>query len=132
MRLPVVFGLLSVMAVFTAPAFGQSFVGEWTATAHVQGGDTSEIVAVAKVGEVYSITSKLVVDAPPGAPQAGPGTDIVIDKDHFSYKRTITTPGGSLVITYTGVVSGDTFTGTADLGGMGSVPYTGVRIKHSG
>ena len=43
----------------------------------------------------------------------------------------MTTSGGTLVITYTGVVSGDTFTGTADMG-FAKVPYTGVRIKHSG
>ena len=34
------------------------------------------------------------------------------------------------MITYSGVVSGDTFTGEIDLGGLGKVPYNGVRIKH--
>jgi hypothetical protein len=28
-----------------------------------------------------------------------------------------------------GVVSGDTFSGTVDLGGFAQAPYTGVRIK---
>jgi hypothetical protein len=32
------------------------------------------------------------------------------------------------VITYTGVVSGDTFTGTVDPG-FAQAPYTGVRIR---
>jgi hypothetical protein len=51
----------------------------------------------------------------------------VLDGDKFAYKRT--TPDGAIVITYTGVVAGDTFTGTVDLGGFAQVPYTGVRIK---
>jgi hypothetical protein len=68
------------------------------------------------------------VPAPEGVPQAGPGTGIVLDGDKFSYKRTITTPEGSLVITYTGTVTGDTFTGTVTIGEF-TVPYTGVRIK---
>jgi hypothetical protein len=41
----------------------------------------------------------------------------------------VKTPDGSLVITYTGTVSGDTFTGTVNLGGFAEAPYTGVRIK---
>jgi hypothetical protein len=40
-------------------------------------------------------------------------------------------PGGTIVITYTGVVSGDTFAGTAEIGGMGKLAYTGVRVKQS-
>lgn len=129
MRITAVLGFVSLLAL-ASPAFSQSFVGEWTATAHTQGGDTSEVVTVAKVKDGFTVTSKLVVDAPAGSPQAGPGTDVVVDGDHFTYKRTITSPGGSLVITYTGVVSGDTFTGTAEFAGLGSVPYTGVRNKH--
>jgi len=114
---------------FAAPAFGQSFLGEWTATARTQGGDVSETLKVVKTDKGYAITAKLVVPGPEGAPEAGPGTDIVIDGDKFSYKRTVTSPSGDLVITYTGVVSGDTFTGTVDLGGFAQAPYTGVRIK---
>jgi hypothetical protein len=43
----------------------------------------------------------------------------------------VTTPDGTLVVTYSGVVSGDTFTGTVNLGGVAEAPYTGVRIKPS-
>jgi len=112
-----------------APAFGQSFVGEWTATATTATGKTTEIVKVFKVGNGFVITAKLI-GVPDGTPEAGPGTDIVLDGDHFSYKRSLTLPNGApLVITYSGVVSGDTFTGTADLG-FAKTTYTGVRIKH--
>jgi hypothetical protein len=50
--------------------------------------------------------------------------DIVLSGDNFSYKRKI----GELVITYTGVVAGNTFTGTVDIGGY-KLPYTGVRVN---
>lgn len=43
--------------------------------------------------------------------------------------QSLTTPDGAIVITYTGVVTGDTFKGTVDLGGFAQAPYTGVRIK---
>jgi hypothetical protein len=118
-----------LVTAFAAPAFGQSFVGEWTATAKSPAGEASEIVTVAKTKDGYAITAKLV-GAQPGTPEAGPGADIVIDGDRFSYKRTVTIGNDSLVITYTGVVSGDTFTGMASLGDLGSVPYVGVRNKH--
>ena len=92
----------------------------------------SETLTVVKTDDGYAITAELVGPVPEGTPQAGPGTDIVLDGDRFSYKRTVTTPGGALVITYTGVVSGNTFTGTVDLGGFAQAPYTGVRIKRRG
>ena len=128
MRITAALGLVFVMA-FAAPAFGQSFVGEWTATATTPGGDTSETLGVVRVGDGFAITAKLI-GVPEGTPEAGPGEDIVLNGDSFSYKRTLTMPGGSLVITYTGVVSGDTFTGTVDMG-FAKAPYTGVRMKHS-
>ena len=117
--------LTLVVALATpALAFGQSFVGEWTATATTPGGEVAETISVVKTGDGYAITTKLV-GAPEGMPQAGPGTDIVLTGDTFSYKRTM--PDGTLVITYTGVVSGDKFTGTVDIGGFAQAPYNGVR-----
>ena len=121
--------MLVVVAAFAAPAFEQSFVGEWTATAVTPGGNVSETLTVTKTADGYMIKAKLVGPVPEGTPEAGPGTDIVLDGDKFSYKRTINTPDGSLVITYTGAVSGDTFTGTVNLGGFAEAPYIGERIK---
>jgi len=117
-----------VAPVFAAPALGQSFVGEWKATAVTPAGDVSETLTVVKTDTGYSITAKPAEPPPEGTPTAGPGTDIVVDGDKFSFKRTIAVPGGAIVLTYAGVVSGDTFTGTAELGGF-QVPYNGVRVK---
>lgn len=133
MRITAVSGLVLVASlaapVLATPADGPSFLGEWTATASAPGGDVSESITAVKTDNGYAITVKLAVPPPEGTPEAGPGTDIVLDGDKFSYKRSITTPGGTLVISYTGVVSGDRFTGTVDLGGIAQAPYTGVRIK---
>jgi hypothetical protein len=110
-----------------APAFGQSFVGDWTATATTPGGEISETLAVAKTADGYRVTAKLV-GVPEGTPTAGPGTDVVLDGDRFTYKRVLPTPDGELVFTYSGLVSGDRFTGTARVGEL-EVPYNGVRTK---
>ena len=123
--------LVLLATVFAAPAFGQSFVGEWTATATTPGGEVSEVLSVVKTtGGGYAVTAKLVGVAE-GTPTAGPGTDIVLDGDRFSYKRTISTPDGYVVLAYAGVVSGDKFTGTAEVGGF-QVPYNGVRTRAGG
>ena len=123
MRIPAALALIAV-AGLAAPAFGQSFVGEWTATATTPGGDVSETVKVVRTAGGYAITAQAVVPPAPGTPEAGPGTDIAIDGDRFSYKRSV---GDVLVLTYTGMVSGDTFTGTVKLGEL-EVPYKGVRV----
>jgi hypothetical protein len=118
-----------LLAAFATPTFGQSFVGEWTATATTPGGDVAETITVVKTDSGYSITAKLVV--PTGNPEGGPGEEIVLDGDNFSYKRKLSFPGGEVVLTYVGVVSGDTFTATAQIGEF-KVPYNGVRIKNGG
>lgn len=127
-----IFGAALAAPVFATPALAQSFLGEWTATAVTPGGDVSETLSVVKTDKGYAITAKLVEPPAAGAPEAGPGTDIVLDGDKFSYKRSITTPDGTLVISYSGVVTGDTFTGTVDLGGLAQAPYKGVRIERRG
>ena len=120
-----------LLATFVgAPTFAQSFVGEWTATATTPGGEVSETLSVVKTAGGYAVTAKLV-GVPEGTPTAGPGTDVVLEGDRFSYKRTIQTPDGDLVFTYTGVVSGDKFTGMAEVSGF-QVPYNGARTKTGG
>ncbi len=47
----------------------------------------------------------------------------------ISYQITIEMGGQQLTITYAGTVNGDTITGTADFGGMGSGNWTAKRKK---
>ena len=112
-----------LFAGLAAPALGQSLVGTWTATAESPGGKVSETITCVKTNDGYAITAKLI-GVPEGTPEAGPGTDIGLNGDSFSYKRSV----GDLVISYSGVVSGNTFTGTAEIGEF-KVPYNGVRVS---
>ena len=114
-----------LLAGLAAPAFGQSFVGSWTATADSPAGKVSETITCVKTKDGFSITAKLI-GVPEGTPTAGPGTDIVLNGNNFSYKRSV----GDLVCAYSGVVSGNTFTGTAQVGEY-KVPYNGVRVSDS-
>jgi hypothetical protein len=126
MRVTAALGLVFVAALAT-PALGQSFAGEWVATAETPGGAASETLFVVATDDGYAITAELH-GAVEGQPQGGPGTDIVVDGDSFSYNRTVSFgPDSEIVLSYTGVVSGDTFTGTATLMGT-AIPYNGVRV----
>ena len=123
---------LALIAGLVAPVFAADspFVGKWNATAAAPTGNASEIVTVVKTAAGYAITAKLV-EPTPGQPEAGPGQDIVLEGDRFSYKRTVAIGTSELVITYSGVVAGDKFTGTIELASM-KIPFTGVRIREGG
>ena len=131
MRIKVASGIVCFLALVAtmvaAPAQEPSFLGDWTATARTPAGEFSETLRAVRSDKGFAITAKRVGASPDG-PEAGPGTDIVLDGDKFSYKRSVTTPDGTLVISYSGIVSGDTFSGTVNLGGLAEAPYTGVRI----
>jgi len=119
--------LLAAVSLLAVPASAQSFVGRWTATAQAPDREISEEIVATRSEQGYTITGKVIGDVPPGSPEGGPGHDIRLEGDSFSYKRTVSIPEvGEIVITYSGTVSGDTFTGTADIGGF-TLPYNGVR-----
>ena len=71
--------LVSVLlAGLAAPAFGQSFVGTWTATADSPPGKVSETITCVKTNDGFAITAKLF-GVPEGTPTAGPGPDLVLN-----------------------------------------------------
>ena len=77
MRITAASGFILVAALAAAaPAFGQSFLGEWTATATTPGGEVSETLRVVKTDDGYAIAAALVGPVPEGTTQAGAGTDI--------------------------------------------------------
>ncbi|KRA83805.1 hypothetical protein ASD76_07250 [Altererythrobacter sp. Root672] len=120
--------VLLAAATFAAPASAQSFVGEWRATAQAPDGEISETLTVEKTADGFSVTAKDVQPPPAEGMSAGPGMEIKLEGDSFSYKRIVSTPQGPLEIVYNGTVTGDTFTGTGEIMGF-SVPYNGVRVK---
>jgi len=122
-------GFVLAAVTFAVPASAQSFLGEWRASA--QAGDMliSETLTVAKTADGFSVTVKDVDPPSPAGMVAGPGVDVKLEGDAFSYRRIITTPdGGTIEIIYKGTVTGDMFTGTGELQGF-AVPYNGVRIS---
>ena len=123
---------LALIAGFVAPVFAAEspFIGKWTATAAAPTGKASEILTVAKTAGGYAVTAQLV-EPSPGQPEAGPGKDIVLEADHFTYQRIAVIGGTELVFTYSGVVTGDTFTGAIEVATV-KIPFTGVRIKTGG
>ncbi len=111
-----------------SPALAQSLVGTWDATVVVEGmGEFTETLTVSESGDGYS-----VVGEPTGAAAAMPGagpspaTNVTLDGDTFSFRRTIDTPQGAMEMTYSGTVEGDSFTGVVDMG-FGQMAYSGVR-----
>ena len=117
---PAALGLV-LIAAFATPAFAQSFLGDWTATAKAPSGDTSEVIKVTKTADGYALTGQ----APVATVSAG--KDVMLDGNNFSFKRSLTIQGNALEIDYKGVVSGDTFAGRATVAGM-DIPYSGVRV----
>jgi hypothetical protein len=118
--------LLVAAATLATPASAQSFLGKWTATAVAPGGAISEEITATRTDQGYEITVTPIGERPPDLPEAGPGIEIVMEGDSFSYKRMVLIPDMEIVVTYVGTVSGDTFTATAEVGGF-QVPYLGVR-----
>jgi hypothetical protein len=120
--------IVAAAALVAVPASAQSFLGQWSITAKPpQGPEAHEMVWATKADTGYALTAKLVGDVAPGTPEAGPGYDIVLDGDKFDYKRKVAFGGDTVVIVYTGTVSGDSFTGTINLGGY-ELPFEGVRV----
>lgn len=115
---------IAAVALLTTPAHGQSFVGEWLATAHSPEGSFSERLSVKRTDGGYTIQVRLVQPLPPGTPEAAPPTEISLNGDRFAFRRSVT---DTITVTYSGIVSGNAFDGTVDIAGF-QIPYTGVRV----
>jgi hypothetical protein len=130
MRFAPVIALLAA-ATLAAPASAQSFLGKWLATGMSPGGSISEEVTAIETPDGYAVTARLI-DAAPGGLTAGPGTDVKLEGDSFFYKRKVSLPSGAdIEIIYSGTVSGDTFTGTAQIDGGDAIPYSGMRYSRA-
>jgi hypothetical protein len=121
--------ILVMAALAAVPVSAQSFVGQWSVTAKPpQGPEAHELVTATKTADGYAVTAKLVGDVAPGTPEAGPGYEVALDGDRFTYKRNVAFNGDTVVIVYSGTVSGDNFAGTINLGGF-QLPFEGVRVE---
>jgi hypothetical protein len=125
--------LMAVAIAGGAPALAESspVVGSWKVLAKTPMGDFEGVLTFAKNGDAYSVD---IQDAPmPGAEGPPPEdviSDVVVDGNAFSFKRSLTTPQGPLDLTYTGKVEGDSLAGEAN-SSFGPVPISGTRAPAS-
>jgi hypothetical protein len=124
---------------FGSPASAQSspVIGSWETVADTPIGKLSSRVTFAKSGDAYTVNIKDAPIAPPeGAPPgaaAGPPpeskiSDVVVSGNDFSFKRSLTTDQGPMVLTYAGKVDGNKLTAQAT-SDFGDVPITGSRAQ---
>lgn len=110
-------------AALSAPAFAQA-AGEWTVTVpNIQGGtiETTWTLVDAEGSDSVTITP------PAGAPaMESTISEVVVDGGSFSFKRVLTTPQGSIELSYAGTVEGDAMTGAIS-SSFGENQFTGVR-----
>jgi hypothetical protein len=111
-----------------APALAQ-VEGEWAAAAETPQGAFEFGLTVAAADGGHTVA---IADAPPpGAPAGAPAmestiSDVVVDGDKLTFKRSITTPQGPMELNYELTASGDTLSGTAN-SSFGAIPITGTR-----
>ena len=121
--------LVAMLAVAVVPAFAQDapkdkkvdVTGTWESTVESPQGTISSIATYKQEGEKLTGTH---------VGQMGEvslkGT---VKGNEINYTITVDMDGQQLTITYSGKVDGDTITGNADFGGMGSGTWTVKRKK---
>jgi hypothetical protein len=109
------------------PALAQ-VEGEWAAAAETPQGKFEFSMTVAAAEGGHTVT---IADTPPAGAPAGPAmestiSEIAVDGDKLTFKRSINMGQGPLDLAYELTASGDTMTGTAS-SSFGPVPITATR-----
>ncbi|TIX51020.1 hypothetical protein [Alteraurantiacibacter aquimixticola] len=132
-------------ALFAALAFGGALaatpaaaqetpvLGAWNTEAVTDFGTFAAVLTVAEAEDGYTVT--MVDQAPAGGAGAAPPppmestiSDVVVDGNSFSFKRSMTTPQGPMDLSYTGSVEGDALTAQV-ASDFGNIPVTGTRAE---
>lgn len=121
--------LVAAMALAVVPAFAQDapkdkkvdVTGNWEVTVESPQGTMVSAATYKQDGETLTGThvGRMGEVALKGTVK---GADI-------AYSITVDAQGQSFTISYAGKIDGDTITGTADFGGMGSAAWTAKRKK---
>ena len=120
-------------SIFAAPAMAQdsAVVGTWDTEAVTDFGTFASTMIVAEGDDGYTIE---MIDVAPEAGAAAPPesesaiSDVVVDGDNFSFKRSMTTPQGAMDLSYTGAVEGDALTASI-ASDFGAIAVTGTRAE---
>src|SRR5690606_5347728 len=128
-RFAAAFAAASLLA---APALAQDSpaVGSWATEAVTDFGTFKATLTIAQSGDGYTVE---MVDAPQAGPDGQPApamastiSDVSVEGDKSSLKRTIDVQGQAMVLNHAGTVEGDTLTATAN-SDFGSIPVKGTR-----
>jgi len=128
----IAFAAALAAASFAAPALaaGSPAVGAWDIVAETQMGKFESTLTVAEAGGTYTVAIEdKPMTGPDGAAMpAMPSTvsDVKVDGNAFSFKRTIDFQGQAIALSYEGAVDGDKLTATAS-SDFGPTPITGTR-----
>jgi hypothetical protein len=117
---------LSAAALTGAPALAESsLTGVWALTTQTQQGPRE---ATLTVMEPDGVLVAMLEQQPPAGTQPAPSTisDVVVDGDHFTFKRAMNAGGQAMNWDYEGTIDGDTLTATATSGDL-SFEVTGER-----
>ena len=128
------FALAGAAVIVASPAYAQSspVLGSWSTTANTPIGELKSTMTFSDGAGGPSVQ---IEDQPMEGGAGGPGaggtpeqtfSDVKIDGNAFSFKRTIQSPQGEFALSYSGTVDGDSLTATAN-SDFGAVDITGAR-----
>lgn len=128
----IAFAAALAATAFAAPAFaaGSPAVGAWDIVAETQMGKFESTMTVAEAGGAYTVA---IEDKPATGPDGSPMpamastiSEVKVEGNAFSFKRTIDFQGQAIALSYAGTVDGDKLTATAN-SDFGPTPITGTR-----
>ena len=128
-RLAALVAAASLVAV-PALAADSPVAGTWAIVADTQMGKFESTMTVAEAAGAYTVA---IVDGPMTGPDGQPMpamastiSEVKVEGNGFTFKRTIDFQGQAIALSYAGTVEGDKLTATAN-SDFGPTPITGTR-----
>jgi hypothetical protein len=124
--------LAAAASLFAAPALAADspVAGTWAIVADTQMGKFESTMTVAEAGDAYTVA---IVDKPMNGPDGQPMpamastiSEVKVEGNSFTFKRTIDFQGQAIALSYAGTVDGNNLTATAN-SDFGPTPITGTR-----
>ncbi|HSG33093.1 MAG TPA: hypothetical protein VLA37_01055 [Sphingomonadaceae bacterium] len=125
---------LAGAALYASPAYASDVVGTWNLTAATQMGEFKSSLTVSETDGGYTVEME---DVPPegGGAAGGPPmefdssiSDVAVEGNKLTFKRALSNPQFSMVLSYTLDAAGDAISGSAN-SDFGPTPITGTRAE---